>query len=212
MTIRFHLRAFLMLIGVGILLSTFPACTFLPEGEPVRAFLLPSEALGGQPGALTLDRSLAIRTPRAGHILDSRRIAVVQDNEISAYRGARWADSAPTLLRDRLIEAFQRKGQVSSVSSTDANLYADLELISHLRAFQSEYVDGTPAVRIRLDAQLIENTTQRVLASRSFEVRKLSPAEDIESVVATFGRASDELSREIVDWLLEHQVAATSRD
>lgn len=212
MTIRFDRRAFLMLIGVGILLGTFSACTILPEGEPVRAFLLPTEALGKQPEAVTLDQSLAIRTPRAGHILDSRRIAVVQDNEISAYRGVRWADPAPTLLRDRLIQAFQQSGQVSSVTSADANLYADLELISQLRAFQSVYVGGTPAVRIRLDAQLVRSTGQRVLASRSFEVSKSSPLEDIESVVATFGRASDELSREIVGWLSELQLKATSSD
>ncbi|WP_166254992.1 ABC-type transport auxiliary lipoprotein family protein [Marinobacter salicampi] len=203
MTVCHNLRAFLMLIGVAVLFSTLTACTILPEGEPVRAFLLPHEPLEERPGAAPLSQSLAIGTPRAGHILDSRRIAVVQDSEITSYRGARWADLAPTLLRDRLIEAFQHVGQGSSVSSADANLYADLQLDSRLRAFQSEYVDGTPTVLIRLDAQLVDNNTQRILASRSFEVRKPSPDETIESVVATFGRASDDLSGEVVDWLLE---------
>ena len=175
----------------------------LPEAETLRIFLLPTAQVEPQASEPTRQQALRINTPQASRILASQRIAVVpQGNEISAYGGARWSDAAPVLLRDRLIEAFQRDGRMPSVSNEDANLYADYSLHSDLRAFQSVYVDGKPVVLITLDTRLVEVNTQRTLANRRFEVRQPASDTGIEQVVEAFGKASDRLSREVVDWTL----------
>jgi cholesterol transport system auxiliary component len=147
----------------------------------------------------------SINTPQASRVLSGQRIAVVpQGNEISAYGGARWSDAAPVLLRDRLIEAFQRDGRMPSVSNEDVNLYADLSLHSDLRAFQTVYIDGKPVVVITLDARLVNRNDQRTLANRRFEVRQPSADPSVESVVEAFGQASDRLSADILEWTLSH--------
>lgn len=199
MSLRHSLSRF-ALLG---LFSLFSACSVLPEAETLRIFLLPTAPVEPQASETTRQQALRINTPQASRILASQRIAVVpQGNEISAYGGARWSDAAPVLLRDRLIEAFQRDGRMPSVSNEDANLYADYSLHSDLRAFQSVYVDGKPVVLITLDTRLVEVNTQHTLANRRFEVRQPASDTGIEQVVEAFGKASDRLSREVVDWTL----------
>ncbi|MCI0917631.1 membrane integrity-associated transporter subunit PqiC [Pseudomonas stutzeri] len=199
MSLRHSLSRF-ALLGLFSLLS---ACSVLPEAETLRIFLLPTAPVEPQASETTRQQALRINTPQASRILASQRIAVVpQGNEISAYGGARWSDAAPVLLRDRLIEAFQRDGRMPSVSNEDANLYADYSLHSDLRAFQSVYVDGKPVVLITLDTRLVEVNTQHTLANRRFEVRQPASDTGIEQVVEAFGKASDRLSRQVVDWTL----------
>ncbi|MBE0959031.1 membrane integrity-associated transporter subunit PqiC, partial [Escherichia coli] len=66
--------------------------------------------------------------PRTSLVLESPRIAVrPHGDEISVYQGARWSDPAPSLLRDRLMQAFQADGRVRGLSSDDSNLQADFE-------------------------------------------------------------------------------------
>ena len=187
------------------LLSALAACSVLPESETLRIFLLPTTPMPQQASEPTIQQALRINTPQASRILSGQRIAVVpQGNEISAYGGARWSDAAPVLLRDRLIEAFQRDGRMPSVSNEDVNLYADLSLHSDLRAFQTVYIDGKPVVVITLDARLVNRNDQRTLANRRFEVRQPSADPSVESVVEAFGQASDRLSAEILEWTLSH--------
>ncbi len=203
MTLRHALFRF-ALLG---LLSAISACSVLPASETLRIFLLPTTPIPQRSAEPTTDQALRINTPQASRILSSQRIAVVpQGNQISAYGGARWGDAAPVLLRDRLIEAFQRDGRMPSVSNEDVNLYADLSLHSDLRAFQAVYVDGRPEVLITLDARLVNRDDQHTLANRRFEVRQPSTDPSVEHVVEAFGTASDQLSRELVDWTLTHAV------
>lgn len=202
MNLRLHSLPRVVLLG---LLVTLSACSILPESEPLRIYLLPTTTSPQQASEPALQHALRVNTPQASRILSSPRIAVVpQGNQISSYGGARWSDAAPVLLRDRLIEAFQRDGRMPSVSNEDVNLYADLSLHSDLRAFQSVYIDGKPMVLITLDARLVNRNDQHTLANRRFEVRQPSADPSVESVVEAFGRASDTLSQEILDWTLSH--------
>lgn len=186
------------------LLSLLSACSILPEPEQLRIFLLPTSETTQAATGLQSKHALRVVTPQASRILSTSRIAVVpQNNEISAYRGARWSDAAPVLLRDRLVEAFERDGRLPSASDEDDNLPADLSLYSDLRAFQSVYVEGAPQVLIRLDARLVNQHDHQILATRRFEIRQPSANPSVESVVEAFGQASDRLSRELLDWTLE---------
>ena len=199
------LRQSVSRLALFALLSAASACSVLPESETLRIFLLPTTPTQQQASEPTTQQALRINTPQASRILASQRIAVVpQGNEISAYGGARWSDTAPVLLRDRLIEAFQRDGRLPSVSNEDVNLYSDLSLHSDLRAFQSVYIDGKPVVIIKLDARLVNRNDQHTLANRRFEIRQPSTDRSVENVVEEFGLAADRLSAEIVDWTLSH--------
>lgn len=202
MSIR--IRRLSRLAALGSLFGLLSACSILPEPEQLRIYMLPMQEASRPTVEAPTGQALRLLTPKASRILSTPRIAVVpQGNEISAYRGARWSDIAPVLLRDRLIEGFQRDGRFASVSHEDDNLPADIILHSDLRAFQSVYVDGAPQVLIRLDTHLIDPASHRPMASKRFEVRQDSAAPDVESVVNAFGLASDQLSSELIAWTKE---------
>jgi cholesterol transport system auxiliary component len=189
----------LLVMGV-ILLSS--GCSILPKTEPSDVYRLPT-ATTGKTNVAPVPWSLRIVRPKASEALDSPGIAVIpQGDVISSYKGARWSDPAPVLLRNRLTDAFYRDGRVQSISTDESNLQADFELGGELQAFQSEYTGQAIEVVIRLDARIVDER-QRIIASRRFEVHQPVADKQVPAVVAGFGRASDTLTAQLLQWTLE---------
>lgn len=197
------MKAPLRLLGYSALAALLGACSILPRAETPDVYLLPVQQ---QPPRATpaVDWSLRVLAPRASQVLDSNRIAVQPRGDLlSVYKGARWADTTPPLLRDRLLDAFRADGRIQALSSDEVSLQADLELGGDLRAFQGEYRDkGVEAVVI-LEARLVRSATQRIIATRRFEVRQPAAGEKVPEVVTAFGQATDRLATEVVGWTLQ---------
>ncbi len=197
-------------LALGLAIGLLPACSILPKAEPADVYRLPvaagANAAYNGPG---LPWTLRIGKPQASDALNSPRIAVVpQGDLISSYKGARWSDPAPVLLRNRLLDGFSRDGRVRGVSNDDSNVQGDFELGGELQAFQSEYTAGTVTVHVRLDARLVNGRTQRIIASRRFEVSQPLAGTAVPSVVAGFGQASDRLTAEVIEWTLAQAAVA----
>jgi cholesterol transport system auxiliary component len=178
------------------------ACSILPKQEPSDVYRLPTAATTAK-AATPVPWSLRVVKPKSSETLDSPRIAVIpQGDVISSYKGARWSDPAPVLLRNRLTDAFYRDGRIQSLSTDDSNLQADFELGGELQAFQSEYRGQAIEVVIRLDARLADDR-QRIVASRRFEVHQPVADKQVSAVVASFGQASDTLTAQVLQWTVE---------
>ena len=115
------------------------------------------------------------------------------------------------LVRNRLLDGFQRDGRVAFLSTDDTNLQADFELGGQLQAFQSEYRGGAVEVVIRLDARLVRGSDQRIVAAKRFEVRQPVSDTQVPAVVAGFGLAGDQLNKQVVDWVVAQGNAAPKR-
>ncbi|MCW8274331.1 membrane integrity-associated transporter subunit PqiC [Pseudomonas sp. PCH199] len=191
-----------------VLLASFTmisSCSILPKSEPFDVYRLPS-AQSSVPASHTTPQrwSLRLNKLQASEILNSPNIAVIpQGNVIISYKGSRWSDPAPVLLRNRLLDGFQRDGRVTLLSTDDSNFQADLELGGNLQAFQTEYQGTSAGVVMRLDALLVRGYDQRILASRRFEVRQPLSDVKVPAVVAGFGQASDQLTAQVVAWAVE---------
>ena len=189
-----------------------PACSVLPEAEPLDVYVLPvtgdasATAVPAAAGAQAW--SLRVVRPAAGvHLAGPRIVVMPEDNRVSVYQGAGWSDPAPVLVRDRVLEAFRADGRVGALSSDERQLHADFELDSDLRAFQSEYRGGRPEAVLRLDARLVHTASRRIVASRSFEHRQAATDPAVPAVVQAFGAAADRLSAEVVDWTVREAAA-----
>ena len=184
---------------LAAVLSLTSACSILPQSEPVDVYRLPVQQ--ATRSAAAVDWSLRLNKPLASDTLSGARIAVItQGDVLSSYKGARWSDPVPLLVRNRLLDGFQRDGRVARLSADDSNLQADFELVGELQAFQSEYHDGQVQVLIRYDARLVQGRNQRILASKRFEVRQPLKGTQVPVVVAGFGAASDQLVKQLVEW------------
>lgn len=192
-------RAYHMIVPMALALVS--ACSILPKPDPSDVYRLASAQPTTQ--GTPVNWSLRVTKPQTSEFLDSPRIAVVPDgNLISNYANSRWSDPAPVLLRNRLLDGFQRDGRVTLLSTDETNLQADYELGGQLQAFQSEYRGTAVEVVIRLDARLVRGRDQRIIASRRFEVRQPVNDAKVPAVVAAFGQAGDQLNKQVVDWVV----------
>jgi len=192
-------RAYRMIAPVALALLS--ACSILPKPDPSDVYRLASAQPVSQGAPVSW--SLRVTKPQTSEFLDSPRIAVVPNGDlISSYANSRWSDPAPVLLRNRLLDGFQRDGRVTLLSTDETNLQADYELGGQLQAFQSEYRGAAVEVVIRLDARLVRGSDQRIIASRRFEVRQPVSDTKVPGVVAGFGQAGDALNRQVVDWVV----------
>ena len=192
----------LRLLALAAALSLTGACSILPQSEPVDIYRLPVNQASHS--ATPVDWSLRLNKPLASETLAGPRIAVIpQGDVLSSYKGARWSDPVPLLVRNRLLDGFQRDGRVQRLSADDSNLQADYELAGELQAFQSEYrPGGAVEVVIRYDARLVQGRDQRILASKRFEIRQPLADKQVSAVVAGFGQASDQLVGQVVSWTI----------
>ena len=148
---------------------------------------------------------MRIARPVADGLLSSRRIAVMpQADRVQVYQGVLWSDSPANLLRSRLLDAFLADGRLPWVDTDESPATrVDYLLTSQLRAFHSVYENGSPTAVVRIDAQIVDTASNRAVASRSFLLRQPAASKEVPDVVQALGQASDQLSRDMVDWAVQ---------
>ena len=187
-------------VGLGLL----SACSILPKPQLVDQNILPSAQAPVASRSGAVDWSLRLDKPMASLALNNQNIAVVpQSNLVSYYKGARWSDPAPALVRNRLLDAFLQDGRIKGLSTDDSNLQADYELGGELLAFQTHYNGNNPEVLIQYNARLVRTSDQRVIGSKRFDVRQPLNDPKVPSVVAGFGQAADVMSAQVVQWVIQ---------
>ena len=194
-------------------LALTSACSILPKPEQIDMYWLPyAQAPLAKSAGTPVTWSLRLDKPIASNALNSQNIAVQpQGNLISNYKGARWSDPAPVLLRNRLLDAFLQDGRIQGLSTDDSNVHADYELGGELLAFQTQYQGQQPVVLIQLNARLVRSSDQRVIASRRFEARQPISDPLVPGVVTGFGQASDQLMPQVVQWAIQQGQGQTQR-
>lgn len=226
-------------VAVSLVLAA-SACSVLPPADQVDTYRLPSvrlPAYGGAGGAVPRgdetatpsmrDGSaalLAIAPITSGRYLDGDRIAVIPSGDLlSAYRGARWGDRAPSLLRARLVQAFADDGRLTVFAGDEGAVRASRELDADLLAFQAEYPSasgtsgasgapaGPPVVRVALEVRLVDVGGRCVLRASRFEVTRPAPSSALPAVVSAFGMAADELSARLVAWAVRSMADPAAR-
>jgi len=199
----------LMACAIAFLAS----CGILPPNESPDIYVLPhvAQTTSGNNGP-QLNWQLRVDTPEATGMLSGSGIEVMPEpGKVTVYKGAQWSDPAPVLLRERLVEAFLATHRLPAVTSEADSLSADFVLGGDLRAFQSEYRNGSPVVIIRFDAQLRRGGSHDVLAAHSFEVSATPSGAAVPQVVQAFAQATDQLSAQVVEWTLAQGQQASKK-
>lgn len=195
-------RRHFMLVGGAAL----GGCGILPKvNEPVPLYTL---------SAVTqFDRSLpkaqwqlVVGTPVASADLDTTRIALTRSPGVVEYfaKGA-WADNAPILLQDKLIESFEASGAIVAVGRDAVGLRPDYVLQSELRDFQAEFTGEAPTAHVRLVAKLVRMPDRRIIANIAIEQKVAAGGGTLPEIVAAFDRAASEAFQEVVVGVLTAQ-------
>lgn len=190
-----------LLIASCAAASLLAACSVLPAREPVQIWQ-PEESAIAAP-ATTAGFSLRVDAPNTTGPLDGTGIMVMPGpGQVSTYKGARWSEPPALLIRHRLVDAFMA-AKLPAVTTDDDHFASDYSLSGNLRAFQSEYRNGSPVVVVRFDAQLRRGGARELLATRSFVVTQNPSGTDVPQIVTAFGAADDALAQQVVAWTLD---------
>jgi len=150
-----------------------------------------------------VDWQLAVETPLASDTLETSRMLVMPaPGTLEVFPNARWRDPAPALLRGLIVQGFESSGRIVGVGSSASGLRADFALAIGLHDFQLEVNGGSPRAAIRFQAQLMDYTSNRVLASHAFVAETPAAGADAASAFAAFQAALDTVVPELVEWTL----------
>lgn len=200
--IKMHSRA----LFAAVLAATLAGCTVFPARDVPRQFAL-AEPDNIPQQTVTKSVILRVDTPIAPPPLDTSRIVLRQDSgELAIYGGSRWRQAAPDLVRDQLIEALRQSNGFEAVVNEASRSRSDWSLLSDLGHFQVIYQDGNPVATVRLDAQLMDETSRTLLSQRRFEARQMSSGESLEAVVEAFSKAANQVAADVVEWIVEQPV------
>jgi len=148
---------------------------------------------------------LVVDEPSTGKGIDTDRIAIAPSPlEVKYFSGARWADRAPRLIQQLLIQSFENTNKIVSVGRQSIGLRSDFALKTELREFQAEKTaEGETVVRVRLHLKLVRPALGMIVASQSFESLKPAKSENVPDVVDAFDDAVGAVLKRAVVWAMK---------
>ncbi len=152
-----------------------------------------------------VDWQLVVEEPYAAGGLDSHKIAIYTNPyEVKYYAEARWAERAPRMVQTLLVESFENTGKIVAVGRQSVGLRSDFNLKSELREFQAVLKDGqtAPEVIVVLQAKMIAQPRQQIVASATFERRAMAKSGAVLNVVEAFDDALGKILRDTVAWAM----------
>ena len=191
-----------LLLALALALA---GCSVLvgPQRDPVTLYA-PQVAAQPDPSWPQGDWQLVIAPPSGTRHVDGTRIGVRPvPGELQVYRGASWAMPATDMLQDAVQRTLEDSGRIPAVASADAGILGDYKLVMDLRRFDADYAGGAlPEAVVEVNAKLVNNRGQRVVASRTFLQQRPADGVDVARVAAAFEQALQAATADIAGWVL----------
>ena len=157
---------------------------------------------GGQP----LGLALVVARPRAPAALDTDRLAVVKPGlGFDYFAGLRWAEPAPSMLQQLLVQALAADGRFATTVAAPSRVPTELLLDVELRRFEA--VDAgegqAPRVDVEIQASLVDLRDRRRVGSFSVASSATASERRRPALILAFQQATDAAVRELLGGLRE---------
>lgn len=191
------------LAGLCAVALTGCALPDLGSGPPPDLYVLSPKSTFGD-DIPTVTWQLVVEEPSTARGIDTDRIAIAPSAlEVKYLGGARWADRAPRMVQQLLIQSFENTKKIVSVGRQSIGLRSDFVLKVELREFQAEKTpEGGTVVRVRLNLKLVRPALGQIIASQSFESVKPAASENVPDIVQSFDDAVGAVLKRSVTWTL----------
>jgi cholesterol transport system auxiliary component len=189
-----------LLLWLPMLLA---GCGGLLPKAPERPLYRLNPAAAAQQPPRQVRALLVIATPTASAGLDTNRIALIRSPvAIDYFAEGEWVDRPPFLVKEALIEGFQKSGAFTGVATEGHGLGADYVLNTDIRDFAAIYdtPEGPPLVRVRIATELIAMPGRDIAAATSVTREARAGAADLPSIVSAFNRALGEAVQDLIAW------------
>jgi cholesterol transport system auxiliary component len=213
-------------IGLVAALAVAAGCSIdLPGGgEPPRLYVLTPKSTFPK-NLPTAEWQLLIETPVSAAGLSTARIAL-QDSpiELRYFTRANWTDFAPKMVQTLMVESFENSERIVGVGREQIGLRSDFVLKTELREFQAEYTEKLPdrvatisastkppSARVRINVKLVKMPLREIVASATFESKKLAKSNTMKDIIGAFDNALGSCLKSVVVWTLTKGEANKSR-
>lgn len=188
----------------GALTLTACALPDLGSGPPPDLYVLsPKSTFADDIPMVTWQ--LVVEEPSTAKGIDTDRIAIAPSPlEVKYFGGSRWADRAPRMMQQLLIQSFENTKKIVSVGRQSIGLRSDFVLKTELREFQAEKTpEGGTIVRVRMNVKLVRPALGQIVASESFESVKPAESESVPDIVQSFDDAVGAVLKRSVTWTMK---------
>lgn len=169
------------LLAAGLCLVLTSGCgTLNPAASPAPASFYSLDLAGSRLAAAARPAAkgaptLVVTPPRAAAGFSSQRIIYVrQAHQLEYFSYSEWIDTPARMLSPLILTAAQNSGAFRAVVHSPSSASGDLRLDTELLQLQQEFFVEPGQVRFALRADLVEEGSRRIIASREFVA--LAPA------------------------------------
>lgn len=199
-----HITRRTAIIGAASALSGCNAVASLnAAARPLDTYDL-TPAAGTTSGRRTT-RTLLIARPEASAAIATNRIMIkTGPASISYLPDAQWSDDLPLVLQNLLIRSISGTGRIGYVGQSDGGPIPESALLVRLDAFEVlAAIDGTFNANIDMTLTILNDRTQRVVATRRFSQSVVIPDDTATSVVDAFQSGLNVLLPIASDWAVQ---------
>lgn len=184
------------------LLLLLSACGLGRPLSPV-SIIAPEIELRSDPNWEAVDWALQVRRPAADRMRDSDRILMrTGASRLQPYPAASWLDNVPDMLQALTVQGLEDSGQLLGVGRA-GGLRSRFALATEIRRFEGAD-DGRAelAVHLVIQANLVDQRSGAVAASRTFTVVEPTSGSGLDELVSAFERALQDYFSELTGWVL----------
>lgn len=122
---------------------------------------------------------LLVNMPKAAPALDTRHMVYIRQlHKVEYFAHSEWVDTPAHMLAPLVAAALEQRGGFRAVVRAPSSVSADLRLDIELLQLQQDFAHVPSLVRFALRAEVIDDATRRLVASRQFETAASAPSDD----------------------------------
>jgi phospholipid/cholesterol/gamma-HCH transport system substrate-binding protein len=151
---------------------------------------------------------LVIPEPSALLALNTDKITEKPDDaaESTDIPNAKWADAAPILLQEKILQSFENAGYSRAVSRPKDGLEAGFQLLLDIRSF-SLISGDKPVGEVAFEAKIL-GPDGKILAAKTFKSTAPASGTDAAAAASALNAAFDQTAKELVPWTADAVNAA----
>ena len=196
------MKLYLRHIMLSLIITSLGACSVLPEAEQIKIYHLPIDGSLKTISEPRLNTALSVAEPDTLRSLNTSRISEFSNGQIQRYyAGARWADRAPTLVQQSMMQTLQSTDLFSQVVNEENDLTADYLIHSNLRAFQIEDSEAGEKAHVILHVTLVSQLDRQVLGSTLLAEQVPVAGSSMQDATAALGEAMDNINTALSEWI-----------
>lgn len=193
------------LISALFVIFLLSACALL---RPVKLPRQGTYTISGPYIAIPTDsktsRTILVSTPVASSGYQSSKMIYIQTPfKLRAYAKNRWIAAPAEMLLPLFAQRLRACGYFKAVVTPPFSGITNYRLDTQLLTLQQEFLRPTSLIRLVIQATLINTTTNRVLASRRFQVMVSAPGNNPYSGVLAANKAADIMSKRLSSFVIQ---------